>query len=178
MPKSTEQVRREYRESMGRVADFAEQHNKSAFFKRLFDHGDLSEREMMDALRLAPEDGAGERAAAAEAYMAKHAKPPQDDRQSREDERAKAEAERLWASLHGAPRQVRDYRLPAERALHESFAAIGADVVRQREFHNGDDCDAALAARGAEAARRLWSRQPTADPAENLRSDAPGRKGR
>jgi hypothetical protein len=91
MPKSTEQVRREYRESMGRVADFAEQHNKSAFFKRLFDHGDLSEREMMDALRLAPEDGAGERAAAAEAYMAKHAKPPQDDRQSREDERAKAE---------------------------------------------------------------------------------------
>ena len=66
--------------------DYAEQHNKSAFFKKLFDHGDLTERQMLDALRLAPEDGAGEEhAKAAETYIARNAAPP-DDRSWREPE--------------------------------------------------------------------------------------------
>ena len=59
MRKSAAQYRTEYRLTLARVNDYAEQHNKSAFFKKLFDHRDLTERQMLDALRLAPEDGAG-----------------------------------------------------------------------------------------------------------------------
>ncbi len=164
-----QQVANAHRAALKAVYQHAVQAGKRQFFVQLLGC-DLTPEQMRKAVDLAPPDNDGAdvaRRAKATAFAVTQSEKQRErqEQQRQEDEKARIAAERHWAQLHGLP-QTPDYRTPAEKQQHDTFAAMARGVARGRDFETERD----LMQAGAAAASRLRGHALGAPQADHLRA--------